>query len=136
MPDKSAHSLRNVLRVDASTCLLFGAALLAFASPLSAALGASTGLLRGVGAGLLACAAFMAFAAQNVPTLRWPVWGVVLGNASWVLGSALVVIVGFEQLPAWGVVAIIAQALSVVWIAELEFQGLRKLGARSSAALA
>jgi hypothetical protein len=134
MPDTSTRFLRSVLRVDASSCLLFGVALFALAAPLSDSLGASVGELRGLGISLLLSAAFMAFASQNVPALRWPVWVVVLGNASWVLGSALIVIREFSQLSALSSAGIVAQALLVALIAELEFTGLRKISSRKHAA--
>jgi glucose uptake protein GlcU len=74
----------------------------------------------------LIVAAFIAFAARNTPQLRWPVWGVVIGNAIWVLDSVLLLLSGSVQPTAIGTAYVIAQAVVVAVIAELEFTGLRK----------
>src|SRR5262245_35260882 len=102
MRDNPARFLRNALYIDALTCTLSGLATLAFAHALSEPLGISTALLRGVGASLLPIAAFMAYAASNVPGLRWPAWTVVVGNGVWVLASVLLVISGSEPLTTAG----------------------------------
>jgi hypothetical protein len=121
MKNNPAQFLRNVLRLDALTCLLSGVASLALGRVLSEPLGLSTELLHGSGAALLAVAAFIAFAAKNPAVLRWPVWIVVLGNAVWVLDSVLVLVGRFEHPTALGTAYVIAQALVVT--------GLRKTSA-------
>ena len=118
--------LRNVLWLDALTCLSTGAASLAFGSLLAGPLGLPLGLLQGSGAVLLLVAAFIAFAAKNTPQLRWPVWGVVIGNAAWVLESILLLVGDSVQPTTLGTVYVIAQAVIVAVIAELEFAGLRR----------
>jgi hypothetical protein len=129
MQDNSSHFLRNVLRVDALTCAVSGLASLTLADVLAEPLGLSLPLLRGSGAALLLVAAFIAFAAKNTPALRWPVWIVVLGNAVWVLDSVLVVVGDFEHPTTLGTAYVIAQAVVVAVLAELEYMGLRKTAA-------
>jgi hypothetical protein len=135
MQNNPAQFLRNVLRLDALTCLLSGAASLSLGHALSEPLGLSTALLQGSGAALLAAAGFIAFAAKNVPALRWPVWVVILGNAMWVLDSVLVLVGGFEHPTALGTAYVIAQAIVVAVLAELEFTGLRKTSAAPAVAV-
>ena len=118
--------LRNILWLDALTCLISGAASLALGQLLAGPLGLPLGLLQGSGLVLLLVAAFIAFAAKNTPQLRWPVWGVVLGNAVWVLDSILLLLAGDIQPTAFGTAYVIAQALVVAVLAELEWTGLRK----------
>ena len=118
--------LRNVLRVDALTCLITGVLSVAASSLLGSSLGLSGGLLQGSGIALLAVGAFILFAAKNVPALRWPVWIVVLGNAVWVLASVLLLISGLEQPTGLGTAYVIVQAVIVAVLAELEYIGLRK----------
>jgi hypothetical protein len=126
MQNNPAQFLRNVLRFDALTCAVAGVASLALGHVLAEPLGLSLALLRGSGAALVVVAAFIAFAAKNTPALRWPVWIVVLGNAVWVLDSILVVVGGFEHPTALGTAYVIAQAVVVAVLAELEYMGLRK----------
>ncbi|HKP60271.1 MAG TPA: hypothetical protein VJV78_26280 [Polyangiales bacterium] len=133
MNSNSIQFLRNVLRLDALTCLISGAASLALGPALAGPLGLPAGLLQGSGAVLLVVAAFIAFAAKNTPQLRWPVWGVVIGNALWVVESILLLIGGNVQPTALGTAYVIAQAVVVAVLAELEFTGLRR---SSRAALA
>jgi len=129
MRDNKAQYLRVVLLADAATCALSGTLSLTLAHTLSAPLGMSLDLLRAAGAVLLAVAAFILFAARNVPALRWPVWAVVIGNAAWVLESVLVALSGSEPLTAVGQAVVIGQAVAVAVIAELEYIGLRKTAA-------
>jgi hypothetical protein len=126
MNSNPTRYLRNILWLDALSCLISGAASLAFGQVLAGPLGLPLGLLQGSGLILLLVAAFIAFAAKNTPQLRWPVWGVVIGNAVWVLDSILLLLAGDIQPTAFGTTYVIAQALVVAVLAELEFGGLRK----------
>jgi hypothetical protein len=60
------------------------------------------------------------------------VWIVILGNVAWVLDSALVLVGGFEHPTALGTAYVIAQAVVVAVLAELELTGLRKIAAVSA----
>jgi hypothetical protein len=126
MQNNPAQTLRKVLQFDALTCLLSGVASISLAHVVSQPLGLSVALLRGSGAALLAVAAFILFASKNVPAMRWPAWVVVFGNTAWVLDSVLVALGGFEHPTSLGIAYVIAQAVVVAVLAELEFSGLRK----------
>ena len=88
----------------------------------------STGLPKTVvvltGLALLPIAAFIAWVATRERVPAAGVWLVILGNAAWVLGSlALFLAVSPTAL---GYAFVIAQALVVVALAEMEYVGLRK----------
>lgn len=132
--------LRNVLSLDALTCVVSGIASLAFGSVLAEPLGLSVGLQHGAGVVLLAVGAFIAFTATTISAplsnaSRWLVWMVVLGNAAWVLASVLVLATKIEQPTSLGMGYVIAQALVVAVLAELEHTGLRKSSAAIPVAL-
>ncbi|MET0387570.1 MAG: hypothetical protein ABW321_16495 [Polyangiales bacterium] len=135
MQTNNSQFLRNVLRFDALTCLLSGAASIGLGSVLAGPLGLSSALLRGSGAALLLVAAFIMFAAKNTPALRWPVWVVVLGNAAWALDSVLLLISDFQQPTLLGTSYVITQAVAVAVLAELEYVGLRKTAPTAAAAI-
>jgi hypothetical protein len=116
--------LRRVPMVDAATCLAMGALLVLFASPLSTLLGLPSVLLAYAGAILFPIAGFMAWLALRRDASRWGAWVVILGNAGWVTGSVLVL---FLASPTTiGYAFVIAQAVVVVLLAELEYVGVRR----------
>jgi len=130
MQSQSSNFLRTVLRIDAVTCALSGLASLALASVLAAPLGLPVPLLQVSGVALLGFAGLIAFAASRVPATRWPVWLVIVGNAVWVLDSVLLLVSGSVQPTALGTAYVIAQALVVAVLAELEYTGLRRTAAQ------
>jgi hypothetical protein len=117
--------LRRVLFVDAATCLATGALLALDAGSLSRLLGLPQALLFYAGASLFPCAALMLWVALREPLSRAGAWLVVAGNAAWVAASVALL---FAAAPTGlGTAFVIAQALAVALLAELEFIGLRKL---------
>lgn len=128
MQTNPAQFLRTALIIDGLTCFGTGVASLALGPMLAPYLGLSASLLQGSGVALLAVAAFIAFAVKTTPGMPWAAWTVVLGNAGWVLASVLVLVAGFEQPTTLGTAYVIAQAVFVAVIAELEYTGLKKLG--------
>jgi hypothetical protein len=122
--DRTAF-LRRVLMVDAATCLAMGALLVLFASPLATLLGLPSVLLAYAGAILFPIAGLMAWLALRHDASRWGTWVVILGNAGWVAGSVLVL---FLASPTTiGYAFVIAQAVVVVLLAELEYVGVRRI---------
>lgn len=117
--------LRRVLMVHAATCLAMGALLVLFASPLSTLLGLPSVLLAYAGAILFPIAGFMAWLALRRDASRWGAWVVILGNAGWVTGSVLVLCLASPT--TIGYAFVIAQAVVVVLLAELEYMGLRRV---------
>ena len=117
--------LRRVLMVDAATCIATGVLLSLFAAPLSTLLGLPASLLFYAGASLFPIAAFMAWLALRRDVARWGAWLVILGNAGWVAGSVLVL--ALFPPTALGYAFVIAQAVVVAFLAELEYYGLRRV---------
>lgn len=118
--------LRKVLLLDAVTCLVMGALMLAIAGWLAAWTGLSRDFIAGAGVTLFPCAALMWFASRagtqaNPP--GWLAWIVILGNVAWVIASVLVIAVLFKPTP-FGVVFVAFQALAVVVLAVLEYRGM------------
>ena len=121
--DRAAF-LRRVLFVDAATCLATGALLSLDSGPLAPLLGLPAALLFYSGVSLFPIAAFMLWIALRGEILRPGVWLVIAGNAGWVLGSAAILLALAPT--ALGYAFVIAQALVVAALAELEYTGLRK----------
>ena len=122
--DRTAF-LRRVLMVDAATCVAMGLLLTLFATPLSTLLGLPPVLLAYAGASLFPTGGFMAWLALRRDASRWGAWVVILGNAGWVAGSVLVLLLASPT--AIGYAFVIAQAVVVVLLAELEYTGLRRI---------
>ena len=121
--DRAAF-LRRVLFVDAATCVATGALLSLDSGPLAPLLGLPAALLFYSGVSLFPIAAFMLWIALRGEILRPGVWLVIAGNAGWVLGSAAILIALAPT--ALGYAFVIAQAVVVAALAELEYTGLRK----------
>lgn len=116
--------LRRVLLVDAATCVATGALLALDAVPLSRLLGLPQGLLFSAGASLFPCAALMLWVALRERLSRAGAWIVVVGNAAWIAGGVALLLASAPT--ALGYAFVIAQALAVALLAELEFIGLRR----------
>jgi hypothetical protein len=123
--DRSSF-LRRVLWVDAATCLATGLLLSLQAAPLAGLLGLPAALLTYAGLSLLPCAALMLWIATRESIWRLGAWTVIAGNAAWVAGSAALLVAYSPTLPGYAFV--IAQAVVVALLAELEFTGLRRIG--------
>jgi hypothetical protein len=118
--------LRRVLFADALSCLATGAAQLLFAEALTGLLGLPTGLLVGTGIFLLAYAALVALVATRDPLPPEMVWVFVIGNAGWALGCGALLASGLLAPTALGQAWVIAQAATVVVLAELQWTCLRR----------
>lgn len=119
--------LRKILIIDAATCVLTGLGLAVLAGALEPLLGLPRALLQYAGLALLPVAAFMAWAATRRPVPQAAAWLVVGGNALWVLAS-IAVLFALSPSPL-GYAFLIAQALAVALLAELEYAGLRRSAA-------
>jgi hypothetical protein len=118
--------LRTILTLDAVTCGVMGAGLLALNSRLDAWLGVPAALTIGTGVFLLAFAAALWTLATRARISPVAVWLVILGNLGWVVASVVVAFGDLFALTGLGVAFIVAQAAAVVVIADLEYVGLRK----------
>ncbi|HUQ09205.1 MAG TPA: hypothetical protein VM146_02735 [Steroidobacteraceae bacterium] len=112
-------TLKQVLALDALTCLVTGAALVAAASPLAGLLGLPPGLLFYAGVVLFPCAALMLLASRTLATSL--VWMVIMGNFAWVAASVLVAVALTPT--ALGFAVILGQAAVVALLGWLELRG-------------
>lgn len=114
-------SLRQILIIDAVTCIAMGALLTITSVPLGGFLGISATLLFYAGLVLLPVAAFMILVAVRPDV---PVEGalvVVAGNVLWVLAS-IVLLAGSLITPnGLGVTFVVLQAAAVAVLAVLEY---------------
>lgn len=119
-------TLKNILLLDAGTCLGAGA-LMAFGSSFVSSLTAIPApLLLWAGLILFPCAALMIVTGLQAELSRPLVWLIVLGNIGWVAVS--IALFAFISPNALGVVFILAQAGAVAILALLEHNALQRSG--------
>jgi hypothetical protein len=121
---KPTLSLRSVLFIDAATCAVMGAALMAGAGAIASITAIPTALLFYAGLSLIPIAAFMALVGlpANPPVLG--VWLVILGNVGWVIASLALIFGDWIAPNMLGVAFIGIQAIAVAILAALEYSGL------------
>ena len=118
--------LRRVLLADAVCSGGMGLLLALLAGPLSRWFGLPSVMLREVGIFLLAFAGVVAVLGLRHASPRPLVWLVIAGNALWALDSLLLLVSGWVAPTALGGTFVVAQALVVALLAELEYTGLRR----------
>lgn len=118
--------LQRVLWADALCSGAMGLLLAAAASPLARWLGLPMPMLREVGLFLIVFAAVVTVLALRRASPRPLFWAVIVGNALWALDSVLLLVSGWVTPTALGGVFVVAQALVVALLAELEYAGLRR----------
>lgn len=118
--------LRGVLLADAASCLVMGGALIAGADLLSGWFGLPAALLQQAGLLLLPFTAFLILVATRPAISRPAVWLAVACNAAWVLGSGALLVSGLVAPTLFGFAFVIAQALIVLLVTEVEIIGLRR----------
>jgi hypothetical protein len=117
--------LRQILAIDAATCVAMGLLLVVAADPLSTLTGLPHALLFWAGVLLFPSALSMA-AAAAVPRPAL-VWLVIAGNAAWALASVAVATVLFEPTSV-GRAFVLLQAAVVAVLLVLERRGLAGSG--------
>lgn len=122
----SPNFLRNVLRVDALSCIACGALQVAFPAAMARLLNLPEGLIAYTGEFLLVYAAVVAFVSTRNPLPRAIVWALVAGNLGWALACVLLLAGGSVSPSAAGVAYVVMQALTVAVLAELQYFGLRR----------
>jgi hypothetical protein len=125
MPVQSTF-LRRIIGLDAAACAASGALMAFAAQPLAGLTGLQPALTQPTGVFLLAWAAFLAVLATRPAMPRALVWLVIAVNAVWVVESALFLVLGWVEPTALGYGFVIAQAVAVAVIAELQFMALRR----------
>ena len=128
MPLSSASPsfLSRVVAADAVISGTTGLALAVFAGPLESVLGLPAALLRGAGLALLPFAAVVLGIARRDPVPAGGVKGIMAANVVWVAASALLLVSGWVSPTALGTAFVVAQAVAVVGLTELEFFALRR----------
>ena len=121
----SPRFLRSVLFADAASCAITGGAQLLFTSALADLLRLPSILLVGTGAFLLAYAALVAFVATRDVLPRPLVWFFVIGNFGWAAACVALLSSAWVSPSTLGQAWVIAQAVTVVVLAELQWAGLR-----------
>ncbi|SOC53266.1 hypothetical protein SAMN05660748_4367 [Blastococcus aggregatus] len=118
--------LRPALRLDAVVTGANGAGYLLAAPLLDGPLGLSPGLLRSVGAFLLAYAAAVWLVAARRRISGAAVEAVIGANALWAAGSVVAAVVGIGSLTGLGAGWLVLQAAVVAGFAAVQLVGLRR----------
>lgn len=122
----SPNFLRNVLRLDALSCLACGLLQLAFPGQMARLLNLPAPLLAYTGEFLLVYAAVVGFISTRSPLPRPLVWALVMGNLGWAAACAGLLFSGQVAPSLLGTAYVVLQALTVAVLAELQFFGLRR----------
>jgi hypothetical protein len=118
--------LRQVLIADAVTSAASGVLMFAGSGFLAGILGLPASLLSYAGLSLLPFAALVGLAASRPSLPRVAVWAIIACNAVWALDSIAILFTGWTAPNTLGQVFIVAQALVVLLLAELEYMGMRR----------
>jgi len=121
------HSfLRTVLVVDALVSGLTGLVMVVDAGALEAWLAVPQELLRYAGLSLLPFAAIVGYMASRKPLSRHGVVALIAANGAWVAASLLLLVSGRIDPNGLGIAFILAQAVAVAALADVEYFGLRR----------
>ena len=120
--------LRTVLWADALASGATGLVMVAGAGLLESLLGLPGALTREAGLILVPYAALVALVAARAQISRAAVWVFIVANAAWTIGSIGLLLGGLAPT-ALGYAFVIAQALVVAVLAELQYAGVRSMAA-------
>lgn len=120
--------LRQVLLLDAATCVAAGALMTFGARPVASVTAIPPTLLLYAGLSLFPIAAFMAAVAVRPVVSVAAVWLIIAGNALWVVASLCLMLGDWIAPNALGYAFIAVQALAVAVLAKLEHGCLRQQG--------
>jgi len=122
----SPRFLRHVMLADAASCLATGALQVAFTQPLSQLLALPAPLLAATGWFMLAYAAAAAWVGTRLPVPRALVAVFAAGNLGWAVGCVALLAAGGLQPTGLGYAWVLAQAVTVAVLAELQWTGMRR----------
>lgn len=122
----SPKFLRNVLFADAASCLATGALQTLFTPSIAQLTNLPELLLQATGIFLLTYAAVVMAVATRDPIPRAFVWVFVAGNFAWAAAGAALLVARPVAPTLLGEAWVIAQAVTVVVLAELQWMGLRR----------
>ena len=118
--------LRNALLLDGLLSGVTGLLLVLAAGWLGAFLELPRLLLLVAGSALLPFAALLVWLSNRAEISRQAIWAVIAVNALWVIDSLLVLVIGWVSPNLFGYAFVIAQALAVALLAELQWFGLKQ----------
>lgn len=121
----SPRFLSRVMWVDALSCAATGALQVGFTDALARLTGLPGGLLLSTGLFLLAYAAAAAAMARRATPPRTLIGLVAIGNFGWAAACAALLASGLFAVTALGTAWVVAQAVTVVLLAEAQWMGLR-----------
>ncbi|PZP95060.1 MAG: hypothetical protein DI587_24525 [Variovorax paradoxus] len=121
----SPRFLSRVMWIDAASCAATGALQVGFTDALARLTGLPGSLLMGTGLFLLAYAAAAAAMARRATPPRTLIGLVAVGNFGWAAACAALLASGVFAVTALGMAWVIAQAVTVVLLAEAQWMGLR-----------
>src|SRR5262245_65686767 len=127
--DQPSTFLHRALMLDAVASGAAGLLMIAGAGLLEGLLGLPAALLRGAGLVLVPYVAFVVWAGTREAISRPAVWTIVAANALWAIASGLLLVSGLVAPTLLGYAFVIGQAVVVAVLGELQYIGLRRLGA-------
>ena len=125
-----SNFMRNVLRMDALSCVACGLLQVIFTSQMASHLNLPQSLVAYTGEFLLVYAAAVAFVSTRRPIPRAVVWVLVAGNLGWAASCLLLLASGQVAPSALGTAYVVMQALTVALLAGLQLFGLRSAAER------
>ena len=124
--DQSPTFLRRALQLDAFASGATALLMIAGAGLVEGLLGLPAALLRGAGLVLVPYVAFVIYTGTREAIPRPAVWAIIAANVLWAAASALLLISGWVAPTGLGYAFVIAQAVVVALLGELQFVGLRQ----------
>lgn len=124
--DQSSNFLRRALILDALASGATGLLMIAGAGLVEGLLGLPAALLRGAGLVLVPYVAFVVYTGTRETISRSAVWIIIVANVAWAAASALLLASGWVSPTALGYAFVIAQAVVVALLGELQYMGLRR----------
>ena len=126
LPRRDPHLIYGV---DAAVSAAMGVALLALAEPLTQLAGWSlpAGFLWTIGLLLLPWAAFNAWIARMAHPARGIVRGNIAGDAAWIVGSIVLIVLQAASLTPIGLALLAGQGIAVAGVLAVKLAGARAL---------
>jgi hypothetical protein len=133
---KHPRFLSRVMGLDALSCALTGGVQVAASDGLARLTGLPAGLLMNTGVFLLVYAVLAAALALRTGPPRTLIGLVAIGNLGWAVACVALLMSGLVAVTGWGTAWVMAQAVTVVLLAELQWMGLRATRQTTQAGMA
>ena len=124
--DQSSNFLRRALILDALASGATGLLMIAGAGLVEGLLGLPAALLRGAGLVLVPYVALVVYTGTRETISRSAVWMIIVANVAWAAASTLLLASGWVSPTALGYAFVIAQAVVVALLGEVQYMGLRR----------